>query len=66
MAKVYIAYMERILERGGLTFVQAEKQRLKKVLEGKVSDAKKEDLKKRLNVLESFTMQEKAPVKNEL
>lgn len=69
MAKVYIAYMDRIIERGGLTFVQAEKQRLKKVLEGKVSDAKKEDLKKRLNVLESFSLPEKldaAAVKNEL
>lgn len=58
--------MERIIERGGLTFVHAEKQRLKKVLEGKISDAKKEDLKKRLNVLESFVVSEKAAVKNEL
>uniref|UniRef100_A0A336M7D9 CSON012906 protein n=1 Tax=Culicoides sonorensis TaxID=179676 RepID=A0A336M7D9_CULSO len=64
-AKIYIAYMDRIIERGGLTFVLAEKQRLKKVLEGKVSDAKKEDLKKRLNILESFTLPEKSePQKN--
>lgn len=69
VAKIYIAYMERIIERGGLTFVQAEKQRLKKVLEGKVSDTKKEDLKKRLNILESFSLPEKLEansVKNEL
>ncbi|XP_063700797.1 protein windbeutel [Culicoides brevitarsis] len=66
VAKIYIAYMERIIERGGLTFVQAEKQRLKKVLEGKVSDTKKEDLKKRLNILESFVLHEKSSVKNEL
>lgn len=68
MAKIYTAYMERIIERGGLTFVQAEKQRLKKVLEGKVSDTKKDDLKKRLNILESFVLHEKSTgsVKNEL
>lgn len=47
--------MERIIERG-LAFVQAEKQRVKKLLDGKLSDTKKQDLKRRLNVLESFAL----------
>lgn len=66
MAKVYVAFMGRIVERGS-SFVAAEKQRLKKLLEGKISDAKKTDLKKRLNVLESFTSHEGSnKVKSEL
>lgn len=64
IAKVYVAFMKRVAERG-TTFVEAEKQRLKKILNGKVSDAKKDDLKRRLNVLESFTIPGKS-IKSEL
>lgn len=65
MAKVYVAYMDRIAERG-VAFVEAEKQRLKKLLAGKVSDTKKDDLKRRLNVLESFTSPNSKGIKTEL
>lgn len=59
-AKIYVTYIDRIIARGA-SFALAEKQRLKKVLNGKVTDEKKKDLKLRLNILESFLLPEEAP-----
>jgi len=65
MAKVYLSFMSRLADRGA-TFVDAEKQRLKKILNGSLSDAKKDDLRRRMNVLESFVTPESKGIKTEL
>lgn len=65
VAKYYVAYSERIVERG-VTFIDAEKQRLKKILNGKITDTKKADLRTRLNILESFAAPEGDNTKTEL
>lgn len=65
IAKYYVAYSERIVERG-VTFIDAEKQRIKKILNGKITDTKKSDLKTRLNILESFAVPDGGSAKTEL
>lgn len=65
VAKYYVTYINRTLEKGAI-FVDAEKQRLKKILNGKITDAKKNDLKTRLNILESFSVTDEQKKKTEL
>lgn len=50
--------MQKVLEKGD-DFVQSEYERVKKVLNSKVSDEKKKELQKRINVLMSFQLHNK-------
>lgn len=52
-AKIYVKIMERILERGDI-FIESEFERIRNLLNGKLSDQKKVDLKNRLNIVDSF------------
>ncbi|XP_050308493.1 endoplasmic reticulum resident protein 29 [Anthonomus grandis grandis] len=58
-AAIYIKYMKKALEKE--TFVEDEKKRLKKIMESKIKEEKKQDLQVRSNILSSFT-----PLKTEL
>jgi len=52
-AEIYVKLMEKGLERGNI-FFESEKERVKNILAGKVTDAKKKELQIRLNILHSF------------
>ncbi|XP_076453215.1 endoplasmic reticulum resident protein 29-like [Babylonia areolata] len=54
-AEVYIKTMKKILDKGD-EFVTTEIERVEKLKDGKVSDKKKEQLGKRLNILTSFDL----------
>jgi hypothetical protein len=53
-AKIYISTMKKIKEQGG-EFVSSETTRGNKLLNAKVSDAKKAMFKSRLDILASFS-----------
>ncbi|XP_045503375.1 protein windbeutel [Colias croceus] len=55
--KIYKTIMEKILEKGD-EFVKSENQRIKKVMSGKLSDEKKQEMGHRLNILQSFQLHE--------
>eukprot|EP00045_Choanoeca_perplexa_P003459 m.31291 g.31291 ORF g.31291 m.31291 type:complete len:244 (+) comp12054_c0_seq1:112-843(+) len=63
-ADIYKRVLSKIQEKG-LDFAATESKRVKKLLQGKVSDDKKAMLKKRLNILSSFVVT-KATGKDEL
>ncbi|XP_013772581.1 endoplasmic reticulum resident protein 29-like [Limulus polyphemus] len=50
---VYVKMMQKIIERGN-GFVASEAERVKNIKNGKITDAKKEEMQGRLNILESF------------
>ncbi len=52
-ANIYVKIMEKAIERG-IIFFESEKERVKNILSGKVSDAKKKELQGRLNIIQSF------------
>jgi len=52
-AQVYVKIMEKALERGNI-FFDSEHERVKNILSGKVTDAKKSELQGRINILQSF------------
>lgn len=52
-AKIYSTFMEKIMANG-YKFVDDETKRLQRLKAGKVSEAKKSELKIKLNILESF------------
>ena len=52
-ADVYIKIMQLILDRGN-GFVASEEARVKNLLGGKITSAKKEELRARLNIIRSF------------
>ena len=52
-AKTYATFMEKIMANG-YKFVEEETKRLQRLKAGKVSEAKKSELKIKLNILESF------------
>jgi endoplasmic reticulum protein 29 len=54
-ANIYVKIMEKVIERG-VIFFESEKERVKNILSGKVSDAKKKELQGRLNIIESFIL----------
>ncbi|KAL8610823.1 hypothetical protein ACOMHN_056678 [Nucella lapillus] len=54
-ADVYIKTMKKVLDKGD-EFVTTEIERVEKLKDGKVSDKKKEQLGKRLNILTSFEL----------
>ncbi|XP_026333776.1 protein windbeutel [Hyposmocoma kahamanoa] len=51
--KVYKTIMDKIIETGD-DFINTEQQRLKKLLDGKISEEKKKQLQIRSNILQSF------------
>ena len=52
---MYIKTMSKVLDKGS-NFINTEMERVEKLKDGKVSDKKKEQLGKRLNILTSFEM----------
>lgn len=55
-ADVYIKIMHKIVSDGE-AFIEKEVERVKKVMDGKVSDGKKKQLEQRINILRSFARQ---------
>lgn len=53
-AKIYVSTLKKIKEKG-VEFVSSETARVKKLLNEKVSDAKKAMFKSRLDILASFS-----------
>jgi len=51
--KFYVKVMKRILAKGE-GYLATEPARLKRLLDSNISDGKKEEFKKRINVLSSF------------
>merc|ERR1712179_12571 len=64
-AEIYVKIMRKIVEVGE-SFIQPEEARVKKLMAGKVSKAKKEELEERLNILHSFSSQAESKEKDEL
>lgn len=60
-AKIYLVVMRKILENGA-QFIAQERERVSKLLKGKISAKKHGELNSRLNILRAFT----APSKDEL
>jgi len=52
-AQIYIKLMEKVVDRG-VIFLDSERERVKNILAGKITDAKKKELQGRLNILQSF------------
>ena len=61
-ADIYVKIMRKIVDTD-ISFVKKEEERLKKITGGKITPEKKEEMKERLNILKSFSLQE---VKEEL
>ncbi len=53
-AEIYVKIMRKVSSEGE-AFVTLEIERMKKILEGKLSSAKKQQMEQRINVLKSFT-----------
>lgn len=53
-ADVYVKLMQKVLERGA-KFIESESERVKNLLAGKLSEAKKAELNIRVNILQSFS-----------
>ena len=56
-AEIYVRVMRKVSSEGQ-AFATSEIQRIKKILEGKLSSAKKQQMEQRINVLNSFTLQQ--------
>ena len=52
-AKFYVKVMQRIMSKGE-AYLSTEPDRLQKLIESQISDGKKEEFKRRLNILASF------------
>ena len=64
-ATVYVKTFQKMLEKGD-DFVKSELKRVDTLLEGKVSDKKKAQLRDRSNILTSFEMRMSSDKKDEL
>ena len=64
-AAVYVKTFQKMLEKGD-DFVKSELKRVDTLLEGKVSDKKKAQLRDRSNILTSFEMRMSTDTKDEL
>ncbi|CAG2055073.1 unnamed protein product [Timema podura] len=53
VAEVYVKTMRKILDKG-TTFIETELKRVQNLIGGKVSKDKKDELQRRLNILQSF------------
>jgi len=56
-AEVYVKVMRKVLNEGA-AFVKKEEERVKKLMDGKMSKEKKEDMQERINILKSFVLQD--------
>jgi len=54
-AEIYVKIMRKVADLG-VEFIKTEDARVKKVMDGKVSKEKKEELEERLNILKSFSL----------
>ncbi|XP_041972590.1 endoplasmic reticulum resident protein 29 [Aricia agestis] len=63
--KIYKMIMEKIIEKGN-DFIKTENERVQKLLNTKISDAKKKELENRINILQSFQFSDKRKGKEEL
>lgn len=61
-AKAYLIYMRKINEKG-YDYVEEETKRLQRLKAGKVTDAKKSELQRKLNILEAFRVTKLTKVK---
>ena len=61
-AENYVKIMKKI-KADGMPFVPKETERTKKMMDGKMSDAKKKELQEKINVLRSFTKQDDSAAK---
>lgn len=61
-AETYVKIMKKI-KADGIAFVPKETERTKKMMDGKISDAKKKELQEKINVLRSFTKQDDSGAK---
>jgi len=64
-AEVYVKVMRKVLKEGK-AFVKKEEERVKKLIEGKISKEKKEDMQERINILKSFVLHDVQDTKDEL
>ena len=64
-AEIYVKIMRKVAS-DGQTFATSEMERVKKILEGKLSASKKEQMEQRINVLKSFVTTEPEKKKEEL
>ena len=64
-AEIYVKMMRKVAS-DGQTFATSEMERVKKILDGKLSAAKKEQMEQRINVLKSFVTTEPQKKKEEL
>lgn len=64
-ADVYIKLMQKVLERG-TKFIPSESERVKNLLDGKLSETKKNELLVRRNILRSFSTPQTSTEKVEL
>ena len=64
-AEIYVKMMRKVAS-DGQTFATSEMERVKKILDGKLSAAKKEQMEQRINVLKSFVATEPEKKKEEL
>lgn len=63
--KIYKAVMQKIIEKGN-EFVATENKRVKKLINGKVTNDKKKELENRLNILQTFQLHNKQKNNEEL
>ena len=63
-AEIYVKIMRKVSSEGA-AFATSEIERIKKVLDGKLSAAKKLQMEQRINVLKSFAQQETVEKKKE-
>lgn len=63
-AEIYVKIMRKVSIEGE-AFAASEIERIKKILEGKLSSTKKQQMEQRINVLRSFTSQQQQQQKTE-
>lgn len=63
-ADIYIKLMQKVIERGP-KFIESEAVRVKNIMGGKLSQAKKDEMQARLNILQSFIITKNEPEKAE-
>ena len=64
-AEIYVKIMRKVASDGQI-FATSEIERVKKILDGKLSASKKEQMEQRINVLKSFVTTEPEKKKDEL
>ena len=63
-AEIYVKIMRKVSSEGE-AFATSEIERIKKILEGKLSSTKKQQMEQRINVLRSFTSHQQQQQKTE-